>query len=120
MSIRANVDARALDQRVTFERNTPVQADSGDLVDDWGYLIECAAKVDGAKAFGAEPAIGGGTLSRADYVVWVRADIITRFNITPADRLVWKCKTFNIKDIPDQQLRGRLMTVICNAGLNLG
>lgn len=120
MSIRANVDARRLDQRVTFQRNTPTQAASGDLVDSWGYLIECAAAVDGAKAFGAEPAIGGSTLSRSDSTVWVRADIITRFSITPADRLVFKSKVFNIKDIPDQQLRGRMMAVICNTGLNAG
>jgi head-tail adaptor len=120
MSIRANVDARRLDERIRFERNTPTQADSGDLVDHWGGLIECAAAVDGAKAFGPEPAVGGSTLSKSDYTIWVRADIITRFGITQADRVVWKCKVFNIKDIPDQGLRGRMMAVICNAGMNAG
>lgn len=122
MSIRANVDARRLNERVQFQRNTPTQSASGEMTPSWAQVgpRRVCASVDGGMARGPEPETGGGIKSLRDYTVWVRSDIITRFNINVMDRIVWKEMTLNIKDIPDQQLRGRLMAVICNSGLNAG
>jgi head-tail adaptor len=120
MTIRANVDPRALDQRITFERNTPTQAAGGDMEDSWADLKETWARVDGAKASAAEPSIGGEIISRYDYTVWVRAELIARYSITVLDRIRWKGKRLNIKDMPDQQLRGNLIALFCNTGLNQG
>jgi SPP1 family predicted phage head-tail adaptor len=118
MSIRANVDARRLDQRVTFQRNTPAQDGAGQPVESWATVIETWASVDGAKA--SELTAADAVRSRMGYVVWVRADIITRFSITQADRVSWNGKYLNIIELPDQQLRGRLMAVVCDSGLNNG
>jgi len=118
MSIRANVDARRLDQRIEFHRRTLTQAASGEQVESWPLHKECWAAVDGAK--GSEPNVGEGIKSQRDYTVWVRADIVKRFAITVMDRIYWKGKELNIKDMPDQQLRGRLIAIVCNTGLNAG
>lgn len=120
MTIRANVDARELDQRITFHRNTPTRSATGDTVDGWAALKECWAGVDGAKASAAEPAIGGETMSRMDYTFWVRSELVERYSITVADRISWKGRFLNIKDMPDQQLRGNLIAIICNTGVNKG
>ncbi|MBI3150081.1 MAG: phage head closure protein [Betaproteobacteria bacterium] len=120
MSIRSNVDGRRLNERVTFQRRTLTRNGSGENIESWPDLKNCRAAVDGAKAKSIEPNLSDGIKSQADYTVWVRSDIIIRFRITVADRLSWRGKLFNIKDIPDQQLRGRLIALICNTGLNAG
>jgi SPP1 family predicted phage head-tail adaptor len=120
MSIRSNVDARALNQRIQFHRRTLTKAGSGENVESWPLLKECWASVDGAKASSPEPDAGDGIKSQRDYTIWVRADIVQRFAITVMDRIYWNGIALNIKDMPDQQLRGRLIAIICNAGLNAG
>ncbi len=120
MSIRSNMDARRADQRIEFHRRTLTRSASGEQVESWPLLKECWAAVDGAKASGAEPELVGGIKSQRDYTVWVRADIVKRLAITLADRIYWKGKELNIKDMPDQQLRGRWIAIICNTGLNAG
>ena len=121
MSIRAHTNPARLDQRVTFQRKVETQdADSGNLVADWRTLITCHAAVDGGMAHPQEPDVGGGTKSRRDYTIWIRADVYQRFALTLLDRVKWNDGIFNIKDMPNQQLRGRLIAVIVNAGLNEG
>lgn len=120
MSIRAKVKAQRLDARITFERNTPVDTSTGGRTDSWSEVVTCWAAVDGAKASSPEPVVDGGIRTLRDYTIWVRADIITRFSITPLDRVRYKSRIMNIGDIPDQGLRGNLMAVICKAGLNQG
>lgn len=118
MSIRANVDARRLNERVRFERAVETQTSSGSIVPTWALIVECWAGVDGAKA--NEAYIADGTRSLRDYVFWIRADVFVRFALTVKDRIVWKGSVFNIGDIPDQGLTGRLITVIARTGLNEG
>lgn len=120
MSIRAHFNPRRADQRVIFERNAGTQDENGDTPADWRTLIECSAAVDGAKASSPEPNVGGGIKSSRDYTVWVRADIISRFSITEVDRVNWKGRILNIKDMPDQQIAGRWIAVICDSGKNAG
>lgn len=118
MSIRSHMDARRADQRIEFHRRTLTRLASGENVESWPLLKECWAAVDGAK--GSEPNLSDGIKSQRDYTVWVRADIVKRLAITVMDRIYWKGKALNIKDMPDQQLRGRWIAIICNTGLNEG
>ena len=55
-----------------------------------------------------------------DYTVWIRADVFTRYRITPLDRVRWRERIMNIADIPDQGQKGGLIAVICRAGMNQG
>lgn len=120
MSIRAKVRAQALDDRVRFERNYPVDSGAGGFVDDWRTVKECYARVDGAKASSPEPVADGGIRTPRDYTVWIRADIFIRYTITPLDRVRWRERIMNIADIPDQGQKGGLIAVICRAGMNQG
>lgn len=119
MSIRSNVDARRLDQRITFQRKTETQDTTGDPVVTWNDLVSCWAAVDGEKA-GGERYIENGIRSVADSTFWIRADVMTRYGITLTDRILWRGVAYNISDMPDQQLRGRLIAVIAGTGKNAG
>lgn len=123
MSIRSNVDARALDQRIAFERRVETPTGTGGTTVAWVRLGPSPtalywARVDGAKA--DEPYIADGIRSEADYTFWVRADVAERLALVLTDRIVWKGKPFNIADMPDQQLRGRLIAIAARTGLNEG
>lgn len=127
MSIRGNVDAQALTERVRVERKSETRTASGALQSTWTPVTECWARVDGAKVGTPEPFFEGATQTQRNYVVWVRADIVTRFGVTPVDRLIWlptrkgaPTRVFDIVDIPDQGLRGRLMGMVVRAGINKG
>jgi head-tail adaptor len=120
MSIRAKVRAQTLDTRIRIERNTPVQTSTGGQTDSWSLVVQCYARVDGAKASSPEPVVDGGIRTLRDYTVWVRSEIISRYSITPLDRVVHNGRIMNIGDIPDQGIRGNLMAIICKAGLNPG
>lgn len=114
MSIRANTDRAALNERITFERSSATQDENtGRRTSGWAPVKEVWAKVDGQKARDHEPVQAGAAQSVSEYTVWVRADIIDRYAITDVDRIRWKGKVFDIRDIPDQQLRGRLIAIIC-------
>lgn len=116
MSIRSNVDARGFDQRITIQRN----AGTEDAPNWQDVITDVWAKVDGAPASSKEPYVRDGIRSVADYTIWVRADIVSRFSVVLTDRVVWRGAYYDIKDMPDQQLRGRLAALIVNRGLNRG
>lgn len=120
MSVRGNVDAQSLDERVRFERKTATRTATGAVVESWAPLKECWARVDGAKASAPEPMVDGGIRIQRDYTVWVRSDVFTRYRITPLDRVAWKGQIMDIRDIPDQGLRGRIIAVIVRSGVNKG
>lgn len=119
MSIRSNVDARRLDQRVTIQRVAEVQDSSGDITPTWSELVECWACIDAEKATG-EPYRSDSIQSVGQFVVWVRADIVQRFNVQVRDRIVWGSRVLDVKDVRDQQLRGRLTALMCQVGQNDG
>lgn len=116
MSVRANVDRTRLNERITFRRRTDTpDTTTGRLTTTWANLTSCWAAVDGQKASDRhrEPQLASATQSFSEYTVWVRADLVQRYAITDKDQIVWRARVFNIKDIPDQQLRGRLLAVFC-------
>ncbi len=119
MTIRSNVDARKLDQRIAFQRKINTQdISTGAMTPTWFTQINCWAAVDAATA--KEVIAANAVQSIQDYVVWVRSDIISRFVITQADRILWGSTVLEILGIPNQQLRGNLITVICRAGSSDG
>lgn len=120
MSIRSNVDASSLDQRITIQRKTETVSASGSRSSSWADVVTTWAKVDATKASQAEAYINDGIRTVSDYTFWVRADIKSRFSVTPLDRIVWGGTIYNIKDIPDQQLRGRMVAMFASAGKNNG
>jgi head-tail adaptor len=125
MSIRSNVDARRLDQRITPQRKVETQDGTGDPVPVWSNLVEAGdgkvwAAVDATKASQAEPYLSNGIRSVSDYTVWIRADIKKRLGLQVLDRILWKGHAYNIADIPDQQLRGRLAALFMSGGKNEG
>jgi SPP1 family predicted phage head-tail adaptor len=123
MSIRSNVDGRRLDQRVTFQAKVEVQDDEGGLVDSWVDVVtNCPAAVDATPLAiaRAEPNLVNGIRSLSEYTIWIRADVKERFGITVVHRAIWRGQPYNIADIPDQQLRGRLVALIVSTGRNAG
>ena len=61
--------------------------------------------------FQAEQELSGG-----EYTVWIR----WRKNMSPAMRILWGDRILDIKGIPDQQKRGRLLALFCQTGVNAG
>jgi SPP1 family predicted phage head-tail adaptor len=120
MSIRGKLRAQSLDDRVAFERKTEIRTSSGGMTSTWAPVATVYARVDGAKASSPEPVAADGIRTQRDYTVWVRADVVKRFTLTPLDRVNWKGRLMNIADIPDHGLRGQVIAVICRAGLNGG
>lgn len=122
MSIRSNVDAREFDQRIAFERRVETATGTGGTTVTWtrlgGLTAMYWARVDGAKA--SEPYIADGIRSPADYTFWIRADVFERLGLLLSDRIVWKGDPYNISDIPDQQLRGRKISIAAQRGLSDG
>lgn len=121
MSIRGYTDARAFDQRVTFERKSRVDEADGSVTEIWSPLHKsCWARVDGAKATSPEPMIDDGIHTPRDYLIWIRSEVFADLQLTPLDRVRWGTQILDIRDIPDQQRRGRIIAVIARAGLNQG
>lgn len=120
MSVRARFNARKLDQWVRFDRKVETKATNGDIAVSWAPKVSCWAAIDGAKAFGAEPYVTDGIRSVSDLTVWIRADIFTCNRLVLTDRMFWQGQPYDIKDIPNQQLRGRFIALFVTAGVNLG
>ena len=111
MSKRVLTDARRLDQRITIQRKTTTQDPAtGDLSFSWADLITCWCAIDSVKLLERhrEPVQADKTQIVTDYSVWMRSDIVARFDVTGEDRIVWKGTVLDILDIQDNQIRGRL------------
>lgn len=118
MSIRSNVDAARLNERVIIQRPTTVQSVTGQVSVNWATLITCWASVDGLKVDQSRREVeqSGKLTNMYDYTVWVRSDILTRFSVVLSDRMVWRGQVLDIVDILDQQLRGRLIPINVRKG----
>lgn len=123
MSIRANVDARRLNERVAIQRRTVSQnPTTGFPTTTWSALGTVWAAVDATKASERwqQPQIADATQQVSDLAVWIRSDVTVRIGLRESDRLVWRGKVLDVVDVLDQQLRGRLTAIICREGLNDG
>ena len=120
MSIRSNVNARNLDQRIRIEQRIETQDALGDPIASWVERVTCFARVDATMVKNAEPVYADEKRQSTDTTFWIRADVVDRFGVVLTDRVVWKNRPYDIRDMPDQQLRGRLAALIATAGINEG
>jgi head-tail adaptor len=122
MSVRGYVNAPRFNARVRWERNQIVTTTSGGKASNWVPLLTSHAGVDATKA--NEIVIDGGIRTPQDYTVWIRSDVFERLQLSTRDRGIWLRPRgdliLNIAGVPDQGLEGRLIAVICRAGLNKG
>lgn len=119
----AEVDARKLDQRVRLERKTEAPDSTGDLVATWATLLDQVhAAVDGPPrmAVRAEASIGDRLTSPGFAAFYIRTDVVQRTGLTPLDRIVWKNRVYDIRDIPPAQPRERVVEIITQTGVNNG
>lgn len=117
MSIRSNVDPRIFDQRVTFQRKieAPQDANSGALPpNDWTHVATCWACINATKS--NERYLAEQIEAQNDYTVIIR----WRDDIDANMRIVWKGQNWDIRNIPDQQRRGRLLYLTVQEGINNG
>jgi SPP1 family predicted phage head-tail adaptor len=115
VSIRSKVFAQRLDQRVVLQRAVESQdPGTGEVSVSWQTVATLWASVDGLKA-NERYSLNEVTSNRA-YTVWVR----WRADIRQKDRLVWGSCVLEIVDVPNQQRRGRLLSLFCTEGLTEG
>lgn len=120
MSLRSSVDARRLDQQIRIERAAHGRDALGGPTKAWALRVACYAAVDATPVRKLEPLAGDQQRQVSDVTFWIRADVVERFGVAMTDRVTWKGRHYDIKDMPDQQLRGRLAALIANTGLNQG
>lgn len=119
MSIRANVDARRLDQEIRLERKVETRDDIGGVVESWIALITTRAAVDSVKVSAERPG-SDGIVVGLQLTFWIRSDVVRRFDLSPINRIRWNDKVFNIDAVVDNQLGGRLSALYATTGLNRG
>jgi SPP1 family predicted phage head-tail adaptor len=119
LSIRSNIDARSLDQRITIQAQVHERSSTGTLITSWSTVIECWARMDATMAKERMERMAAAEVNQVNaYTCWVRADIVQRFAITTAMRVMWRGFPFDIQDIPDNTLRGRLTALFLQGGLS--
>ena len=118
MSIRSNVDRADLNERIEFQRSTVGQDANGFPTGGWSSLGTVWCSLDATKA--SERYVADAQRSVGAMTAWIRSDVHARLRLTSADRAVWRGKTFDIIDVPDQQLRGRMTAVFLQSGLSDG
>jgi len=119
MSIRENVDARRLSQRIVIDRKVETRDDIGDVIPTWVYLVTTPAAVDSKKVSAERPGQDGIVLGQ-QLTFWVRSDVISRFVIGATHRIRWAGQIFNVEAIVHNQLEGRLSALYATTGLNRG
>lgn len=118
MSVRSNVDRAGLNERISLQRKSVVLEDEGAHRDVWSELGTCWAKADAIKA--GERYRDAKVTQVDGYTLWIRAEVFQHYGLTTNDRVEWRGRFLDISDIPDQQLRGRLVALFCVGGLNNG
>jgi len=115
VSVLSNTDVRRLDQRIQFQVKAETRSTSGAVVTAWtNYGAECWAAVDAVRAnerFTAEQEIAGN-----EYTIWIR----WRGDINANMRVMWGTRVLDIKGIPDNQRRGRFLSIFAEEGVTTG
>ncbi len=121
MSIRSNVDARRFDQRIEIQRQVTSQnPNTGYVTHTWSEVATLWAAVDSARvnniaASVANEQINAGQIHASRfYSIWIR----WRDGLDPSMRVVWNNRILEIKGIPDNQKRGRLLMLFCYDGVS--
>lgn len=118
MARRTPVNARELDEKITFQRKDVVVESNGDRTPNWVSVAECWARVDAIKVLERhrEPVYGQAEQLLANFECWVRADVIQRWSIDAGFRIMRAGYYYDILDIVDNELRGRYTQVLLRRG----
>lgn len=121
MSIRSELDPRRLDQRITLRRRVETSDSAGGMDVTWNVLMaNVPAAVDAMPVRAAEPFILEGTKSVLAVTFTIRADIKHRTGLALTDSILWHGQVYEIREMLDQQLRGRYLSLLARAGVNDG
>lgn len=103
-----------MDQRITLERNTPVENGLGGRTDAWAPL---AAQPNVWAAVlplrGREMVEGGQVVATSAYLFTIRS----RQDLTEADRIVWNSAPYNIRRIERRGARALYMVIEADRGV---
>jgi SPP1 family predicted phage head-tail adaptor len=114
MSILSRTNARRLDQRVTFQVKVTTPSGTGAPQITWNDYATIWACVDATKA--SERFLAQQELTGNEYTIWVR----WRGDLNSNMRAIWNGQPLDITGIPNNQKRGRFMSIFAMAGLNQG
>jgi SPP1 family predicted phage head-tail adaptor len=99
--------AGELRERVTIQRVTSTRDAIGGVIETWSTLMTVYAKV--APMSAGEQYRRQQIQAKADWKVTVRY----ANTIAPADRIVWRERTFQIKGITNPDMRRRFLDLAC-------
>lgn len=114
MSILSRINARSLDQKVTFQTKTTTKSPTGAPVVVWNNYGTVSARVDAIKA--AERYLAQQEVTGNEYTIWIR----WRGDLNTNMRALWNGQPLDLTGIPNNQKRGRYMSVFATAGINQG
>ena len=97
----------ALDQRVTLERFTATQDDTGQMIEAWAPLASVWAAVE--PQAGREFIAAGAQQSELTTKIRIRH----RPGITSADRVIHDGTTYNIQSVIDYRSQKRELVLMC-------
>lgn len=118
MSIRSDVDARRLDERVTFQRKESERQTSGSMLESWVDVGQAWAAMDATMA---KERFAAAELHQVNaYACWIRAEIVSRYALDTTMRVLWRGVPYDIQDIPDNTQRGNLTALFLQGGLSDG
>lgn len=99
-----------LDQRITFQRNTPVSDGMGGQTKAWADLSDTPTVWANAKPVrGMETLEDGGTVAKAQHLFTIRY----RDDVSELDRIVWRDESYNIRTV--KRTSGRELFLVIEA-----
>lgn len=96
--------AGRLRKKVTIERYTTARGSYGEEVETWATLLSVWASIE--PMTGNEKIQGGAVDAKVTHMIKMRDT-----DITPADRITWSSRTFNITKVLDVSERGRELVI---------
>lgn len=96
--------AGRLKRKVTIERYTTARGDYGEEVETWATLLAVWASIE--PMTGTEAIQGGAVDAKVTHMITMR-----HTDITPADRITWSSRTFNITRVLDIEERGKKLLI---------
>lgn len=103
----AETTAGELRERVTIQRVSNARDAIGGVIETWSTLMQVYAKV--------APMSAGEQYRRQQIQASAQWKVTVRYAnaIAPADRLVWRDRTFQIKGITNPDMRRRFLDLAC-------
>jgi len=96
--------------RITFERRSTEQDESGQLIDEWTEFAERMAQVE--PLGGSETFLRSGEFSDVTYNIRVRYDVVTA-SVNTFDRIVLNEKPLNIQSVLNPMTRSGEIEYLC-------